>query len=74
MTERVRGIGIRVAEVLARAKEADVPPARWADKLVEKRLEAVRAERRESRYNKAPDGWEPTLETWGAVDDDDVDE
>ena len=70
VTERVRGIGIRVAEVLARAKEEDVPPARWADKLVEKRLEAARAERRESRYNKAPDGWEPTRERWGAVEEE----
>ncbi len=70
VTERVRGIGIRVAEILARAKEEDIPPARWADKLVEKRLEAVRAERRESRYNKAPDGWQPAVETWGPTDED----
>jgi len=70
VTERVRGIGIRVAEILARAKEEDIPPARWADKLVEKRLEAVRAERRESRYHKAPDGWQPAVETWGATDED----
>ena len=66
VTERVRGIGIRVAEILARAKEENVPPARWADRLVEKRLDAVRAERRESRYQKAPAGWQPDPETWGA--------
>ncbi len=74
VTERVRGIGIRVAEILARAKEENIPPTRWADQLVEKRLDAVRAERRESRYNKAPDGWTPALETWGPTEEEGEDE
>ena len=44
---RVRAIGDTVAEVWAAARQDDLPPARVADAIVEKRLAAARAAREE---------------------------
>jgi leucine dehydrogenase len=44
--ERVRDIGARLADLLRRSEAEHVPPHRMADRIVEEKLAAARAERR----------------------------